>query len=101
MHWVDSTSGIPVELRLYDRLFVDPTPASHEGKDFLEFYNKESLVVNTKAIAEAHLKEVGADEPLQFMRKGYFIKDADSSEDKLIFNRTVTMRDSWAKMQKK
>ena len=90
-----------MELRLYDRLFVDPTPASHEGKDFLEFYNKESLVVNTKAIAEAHLKEVGADEPLQFMRKGYFIKDADSSEDKLIFNRTVTMRDSWAKMQKK
>ena len=101
MHWVDSTSGIPLELRLYDRLFVDPTPASHEGKDFLEFYNKESLIVNTQAIGEAHLKEVGETEPLQFMRKGYFIKDESSSGDKLVFNRTVTMRDSWAKKQKK
>jgi glutaminyl-tRNA synthetase len=101
MHWVDSTSGIPLELRLYDRLFVDPTPTGHEDKDFLEFFNKESLVINSEAIAEAHLKEVGETEPLQFMRKGYFIKDADSTPDKLVFNRTVTMRDSWAKMQKK
>ena len=100
MHWVDSTSGIPLELRIYDRLFTDPTPTSHEGKDFLEFYNKESLIVNTKAIGEKHLSEVGDTESLQFMRKGYFIKDQDATPDKLVFNRTVALRDSWAKMQK-
>ena len=101
MHWVDTQSGIPVELRLYDRLFTDPTPTGHEDKDFLEFYNEDSLIVNDKAIAEKHLSVVGDVESLQFMRKGYFIKDEDSTADKLIFNRTVTMRDSWAKMQKK
>ncbi len=101
MHWVDSTSAIPLELRLYDRLFTDPTPTSHEDKDFLEFYNKESLVTNTQALGEKHLAEVGATEPLQFMRKGYFIKDQDSSDGKLVFNRTVALRDSWAKKQKK
>ncbi len=100
MHWVDSTSGIPLELRIYDRLFTDPTPTGHEGKDFLDFYNKESLVVNTKAIGEKHLAEVGDTESLQFMRKGYFIKDKDSTSDNLVFNRTVALRDSWAKMQK-
>ena len=68
---------------------------------FLDFYNKESLVVKTDAIAEAHLSEVGDTEPLQFMRKGYFIKDADSTEDNLVFNRTVALRDSWAKKNKK
>ena len=101
MHWVDSTSGIPLELRLYDRLFTDPTPNGHDGVDFLDFYNKESLVVKTDAIAEKHLSEVGDMEPLQFMRKGYFIKDQDSTEDNLVFNRTVALRDSWAKKNKK
>ena len=90
-----------MDLRLYDRLFTDPTPTSHEDKDFLEFYNPESLVVNSNAIAEAYLKEVGETEPLQFMRKGYYIKDQDSTEEKLVFNRTVALRDSWAKKQKK
>ena len=101
MHWVDTKTGVPVDLRLYDRLFTDPTPTSHENKDFLEFYNPESLVVNSNAIAEAYLKEVGETEPLQFMRKGYYIKDQDSTEEKLVFNRTVALRDSWAKKQKK
>lgn len=101
MHWVDSTSCIPLELRMYDRLFTDPTPTAHEDKDFLEFYNQESLLVNTKALGEKHLMEVGDAEPLQFMRKGYFIKDKDSSADNLILNRTITLRDSWAKKQNK
>ena len=101
MHWVDSKTALPVELRLYDRLFTDPTPTGHEDKDFLEFYNKESLVVNDKALAEAYLSEVGDTESLQFMRKGYFIKDKDSANDKLVLNRTVALRDSWAKKQKK
>lgn len=101
MHWVDTTSGVPVELRLYDRLFTDPTPNSHEDKDFLEFYNEASLVVNDMAIAEAYLAKVRDDESLQFMRKGYFVKDKDSTPEKLILNRTVELRNSWAKQQKK
>jgi len=59
------------------------------------------LIVNTQALAEKHLSEVGDIEPLQFMRKGYFIKDQDSTGEKLVFNRTVALRDSWAKKQKK
>ena len=97
MHWVDTQSGIPVELRLYDRLFTDPSPTGHEDKDFLEFYNKDSLRVNDQAIAEKHLAMVGPIEPLQAMRKGYFIKDRDSMPEKLVFNRTVALRNSWAK----
>lgn len=101
IHWVDAKSCVDLELRLYDRLFTDPSPLSHEGKEFIEFYNKHSLVVNNKAKAENYLKEVGDKESLQFMRKGYFIKDPDSTSDKLVFNRTVGLRDTWAKQQKK
>lgn len=101
IHWVDAKNCVDLELRLYDRLFTDPSPLSHEGKEFIEFYNKHSLVVNNKAKAENYLKEVGDKESLQFMRKGYFIKDPDSTTDKLVFNRTVGLRDTWAKQQKK
>jgi len=101
MHWVDQTTALPVELRLYDRLFNDPTPTNHEGKDFLDFYNKDSLILNNDALAEKHLAVVGDAEPLQFMRKGYFIKDKASDQNKLVFNRTVTLRDSWAKKKNK
>ena len=101
IHWVDANNAEDVELRLYDRLFTETSPLSHEDKDFLEFYNEESLIVNNKAKAETYLKQVGEKEALQFMRKGYFIKDSDSTEDTLVFNRTVSLRDSWAKKQKK
>jgi glutaminyl-tRNA synthetase len=101
LHWVDCNAAVDLELRLYDRLFTDPTPDKHEDVDYLEFYNKNSLVINTTSKAEKYLKEVGDNEPLQFMRKGYFIKDQESTSDKLVFNRTIGLRDSWAKMQKK
>ena len=101
LHWVDCNEAVDLELRLYDRLFTDPTPDKHEDVDYLEFYNKNSLVINTTSKAEKYLKEVGDNESLQFMRKGYFIKDKESSSDKLVFNRTISLRDSWAKMQKK
>ncbi len=101
LHWVDCNTAVDLELRLYDRLFTDPTPDKHEGVDYLDFYNKESLEIVTTAKAEKYLKEVGDTEPLQFMRKGYFIKDKDSTDDKLVFNRTISLKDSWAKMQKK
>lgn len=99
IHWVDACNHTEVELRLYDRLFTDPAPASHEGKDFLEFFNQESLKVLKSAKAENYLNEVGGSESLQFMRKGYFIKDKDSTEGNLVFNRTVTLRDTWAKIK--
>jgi len=101
LHWVDCKTAVDVELRLYDRLFTDPTPDKHEGVDYIDFYNKESLQILPVAKAEAHITEVKEGESLQFMRKGYFVKDKDSTDDKLILNRTISLRDSWAKMQKK
>ena len=101
LHWVDCNEAVDLELRLYDRLFTDPTPDKHEDVDYLDFYNKNSLEINTSSKAESYLKEVGDNEALQFMRKGYFIKDQESTSDKLVFNRTISLRDSWAKMQKK
>lgn len=100
IHWVDANDNIDIELRLYDRLFTDPTPTSHEDKDFMSFYNENSLQVVPFAKAEKFLSEAGDTEPFQFMRKGYFIKDRDSTETKMVFNRTVTLRDTWAKIQK-
>ena len=99
IHWVDANNHQDVELRLYDRLFTDPTPTSHEDKDYLEFLNPESLKIIPNAKAEKYLSQVGDTESLQFMRKGYFIKDSDSTDDNLVFNRTVTLRDSWAKIK--
>lgn len=101
IHWVEAGSALNTELRLYDRLFTDPSPLSHDDKDFIEFYNENSLVVNTSAKAEPYLSEVDETESLQFMRKGYFIKDRDSNAEKLVFNRTIGLRDSWAKINKK
>ncbi|MDA8692994.1 glutamine--tRNA ligase/YqeY domain fusion protein [Saprospiraceae bacterium] len=100
LHWVDCNAEVDLELRLYDRLFTDPTPDKHEDVDYIDFYNKESLEVVTTAKAEQYLQDVGDNESLQFMRKGYFIKDKESTADKLVFNRTISLRDSWAKMQK-
>lgn len=99
IHWVDANDCLDVELRLYDRLFTDPTPTGHEDRDYLDFYNEDSLQIVPHAKAEHYLAEVGDTEPLQFMRKGYFIKDQDSDENSLVFNRTVTLRDSWAKIR--
>jgi len=101
LHWVEAKTCKDVELRLYDRLFTDPTPNGHEDVDYLDFYNKESLKVIPSAKAESFVSEVGESENLQFMRKGYFIKDPDSTPDKLVFNRTISLKDSWAKQKQK
>jgi len=101
MHWVECKTAIDVEVRDYDRLFTVEKPLKVEEGDYLDYYNKESLVINNKAKAEAYLAEVGDDESLQFMRKGYYIKDVDSTNEKLIFNRTIGLRNSWAKKNKK
>ncbi|RMG82361.1 MAG: glutamine--tRNA ligase, partial [Bacteroidetes bacterium] len=101
LHWVSAAHALPVEVRLYDRLFTDPTPTGHEGRDFLEFFNTESLVVNNRALVEPALKSAKPGDQFQFMRMGYFCLDPDSTDDHLIFNRTVTLKDTWAKVQKK
>jgi glutaminyl-tRNA synthetase len=100
IHWVDVSTAEDMEIRLYDRLFMDEAPGSHKERDFLEFLNPDSLsVVNGKA--EAGLKGASLDSHYQFMRLGYFCPDPDSNEEKLVFNRTVTLKDAWARMQGK
>ncbi len=101
IHWVSLPHALPVEVRLYDRLFTDPDPAGHKDQDFKRFLNPESLNVIEKAYVEPSLKQAKPLENFQFMRKGYYCLDPDSTEDRLIFNQTVTLRDTWAKIQQK
>ncbi len=96
LHWVDQKSAVDVEVRLYDTLFTDAKPDGHEDKDFLEFYNPESLVTVT-AKAEASLRNAEGGDQFQFMRKGYFVADQSTSPEQPVFNRTVSLKDSWKK----
>ncbi len=105
IHWVSVPHAEEVEVRLYDRLFTDPTPGNHKDEDgnpidFKTFLNPESLQV-IKAQVEPSLQNARPLDKFQFMRKGYFCLDPDSTSEHLIFNRTVTLRDSWAKKTKK
>jgi glutaminyl-tRNA synthetase len=100
LHWVSKAHAIPVELRLYDRLFKVENPAIEEG-DFKDYINPDSLEVNNHALAEPSLANAKFNERYQFIRKAYFSLDKDSSEDKIIFNRTVSLKDTWAKEVKK
>ncbi len=100
LHWVSVPHAIAVEVRQYDRLFKVPDPAAAEG-DFKELINPDSLQVIQNAYAEPAMAVAKFDERYQFLRKGYFCLDKDSSEDRIVFNRTVTLRDTWAKEQKK
>lgn len=96
IHWVSVPHAIDAEVRMYDRLFTDPTPDAHEGKDYLEFFNEHSLEV-ISAKVEPALVEVEVGRQLQFMRKGYFCVDTDSTKEKPVFNLTISLRDSWKK----
>jgi glutaminyl-tRNA synthetase len=100
LHWVSAAHAIKTEVRLYDRLFKVEDPSSEEG-DFKEYINPNSLQVISNAYAEPALKDAKFVERYQFLRKGYFCLDKDSTSDKLIFNRTVTLKDAWAKESKK
>ena len=100
VHWVNIADAVPVEVLEYDRLFKVENPASEEG-DFKEYINENSLTVVPVAYAEPAIKEAKADEHFQFLRKGYFCLDKTSTSEKLVFNRTVTLKDNWAKEQKK
>ena len=102
IHWVSASQGITAEVRLYDRLFNHPNPdAAKEGKDFTAYLNSGSLLTLTHCRLEPSLAEARAGEHVQFEREGYFCVDPDHSRDRPIFNRTVTLRDSWARIEKK
>ncbi|WP_114492303.1 glutamine--tRNA ligase/YqeY domain fusion protein [Candidatus Ulvibacter alkanivorans] len=97
LHWVSVEHALPVEVRLYDRLFTDPSPDTHKDKDFMEFINPDSLQVIT-GYAEPSLKSLEVEDTVQFQRLGYFTVDRDTTSEKIVFNRTVPLRDSWAKL---
>ena len=92
LHWVSEAHGLPCEIRNYDKLYTDPTPADHEDKDIFDFINPDSLTINDKAVMEPGLKEASVGDYFQFMRLGYYTKDKDSTEDKTIFNLTVSLK---------
>ena len=100
IHWVSAAQAVPVEVRLYDRLFKVENPQAEEG-DFKDYINEKSMEVLSAALAEPCLKNVKPLEKFQFIRKGYFCVDKDSAEGKIIFNRTVALKDGWSKEQKK
>jgi glutaminyl-tRNA synthetase len=95
LHWVSAKHGVPVEVRLYDRLFSVENVSSGEG-DFKDYINPDSLNIIT-GYAEPALRDAQPGESFQFLRKGYFAADPDGTTDKPVFNRTVTLRDNWAK----
>ena len=100
LHWVSIEHAIKVEVREYDRLFNDEAPDSHEDKDFMEFINPNALKI-IDAFVEPSLKAAKVGERFQFQRLGYFNVDDDSTSEKLVFNKTVGLRDSWAKQKPK
>ena len=100
LHWVSIAHAVTCEVREYDRLFKVEDLSTAEG-DFKDYINSESLHVVKSAFGEPALLQATFNERYQFLRKGYFCLDKDSGEEKLIFNRTVTLRDTWAKEMKK
>ncbi len=100
MHFVCAKHAVPVQVNLYDRLFKVENPSSEEG-DFKTYINENSLQVIPNAFAEADLKNAKFGDKYQFIRLGYFCVDKDTTADKIIFNRTVGLKDSWAKEEKK
>ncbi len=99
LHWVSVKHAIPVEVRIYDRLFSDEAPDGHKDKDFMEFLNPDSLNV-VKAFVEPGLKSAEPGDRFQFQRLGYFCVDDDSTSERMVFNRTVPLRDTWTRRNK-
>jgi glutaminyl-tRNA synthetase len=98
IHWVSAAHAIPVEVRLYDRLFKVENPAQ-EDLPFQELLNPDSLQIISPAMAEPSLKMATQQDRFQFLRNGYFCLDKDSTSEHLIFNRTATLKDTWSKVK--
>jgi glutaminyl-tRNA synthetase len=102
LHWVSARHALPAAIRLYDRLFTIPDPEDvPEGVDFTASLNPEALTTLTDCWVEPNLKDAEPGLRLQFERKGYFCVDRDSTPETLVFNRTISLRDTWAKIAKK
>jgi glutaminyl-tRNA synthetase len=97
LHWVSAEHAVDAEVRLYDRLFMDENPDGHEDKDFKEFINPDSLTILSGCKVEPSLQDARYPNQFQFQRLGYFNCDKDSTKERLVFNRTVGLRDSWSK----
>lgn len=100
LHWVSVKHALQAEVRLYDRLFIDEAPDSHKEKSFLDFKNKSSLEV-IKGFVEPSLATAQSNDKFQFQRLGYFNVDKDSTDSKLVFNKTVGLKDAWEEKGKK
>ena len=102
LHWVSASESLNTEVRLYDNLFTKENPEdTEEGEDFTQNLNADSLEVRTNCFIEPSVKNAAPLERYQFERLGYFCVDGDTTEDRPVFNRTVTLRDKWKKIQKK
>jgi glutaminyl-tRNA synthetase len=102
MHWVSAAHAIPAEIRLYDKLFTRADPGNlAEGESFLDILNPDSLEILNGAKLEPSLATANAGDHFQFERVGYFTVDPDSAQGNLVFNRTLPLKDSWAKIEKK
>ena len=99
LHWVSAGHALPAIVRLYDRLFLEPEPGS-DGRDILDSLNPNSLQVLTGCLVEPSLAGAKPGDRFQFERRGYFCLDRDSTPDRLVFNRTITLRDTWAKIER-
>ena len=97
IHWVSVAHAIQAEVREYDRLFLDESPDAHESKSYMDFINPNSLKVIKNAYLEPYLSQANSNESYQFQRLGYFTLDSESREGKLVFNKTVGLKDTWAK----
>ncbi|MBP5473978.1 MAG: glutamine--tRNA ligase, partial [Bacteroidales bacterium] len=100
LHWVSARHAIDAEVRLYDRLFNDEDPSGHKDVDYREFLNPDSLKVLNGCKMEPSLATAKPLDKFQFQRLGYFCVDYDSKEGKLVFNRTVSLKDTWSKINK-
>ncbi len=101
LHWVSAEHSIPAEVRLYDRLFLAENPSEEKDKDFRELLNPDSLQILTNCRVEKELSKAKPLDSFQFQRLGYFNVDPDSKDGKLIFNRTVPLKDTWSKIKNK
>ena len=99
IHWVSAKHAIDAQCRLYDRLFTVEDPDGNKDVDFKTYINPESLTVLESIKMEPSLQNAHVGQGYQFLRKGYFCLDKDSTGDSLIFNRTVTLKDTWAKLK--
>jgi glutaminyl-tRNA synthetase len=100
LHWVSARHAVDAEVRLYDRLFDHEDPAGQKDEDYRKFLNPGSLKVLSGCMLEPSLRNAEPLDKFQFQRLGYFCVDYDSTPEQLVFNRTVSLKDTWAKIRK-